>query len=111
MQLHVPAALPLMFAGLKIGPTTALIGAVVAEFAQVTAGVVVVISRVSFSLGMASSLATLIRMTLPSMTLTGLMLFCTMDFLDDRIVYWHQDARMAAVSRARAQGWTENTTL
>ena len=37
-KLRVPSALPLMFAGLKIGLTTALIGAVVAELqAQVPA--------------------------------------------------------------------------
>lgn len=100
MQLRVPAALPLMFAGLKIGLTTALIGAVVAEFAQATAGVGVLMSRFSFSLNMASSLATLL-----SMTLIGLLLFYTMEFLDDRIVFWRREGRMAAVSRARARAW------
>ena len=100
LQLRVPAALPLMFAGLKIGLTTALIGAVVAEFAQATAGVGVLMSRFSFALNMASSLATLL-----SMTLIGLLLFYTMEFLDDRIVFWRREARMAAVSRARARAW------
>lgn len=100
LQLRVPAALPLMFAGLKIGLTTALIGAVVAEFAQATAGVGVLMSRFSFTLNMASSLATLL-----SMTLMGLLLFYTMEFLDDRIVFWRREARMAAVSRARARAW------
>ena len=100
LQLRVPAALPLMFAGLKIGLTTALIGAVVAEFAQATAGVGVLMSRFSFALDMASSLATLL-----SMTLIGLLLFYTMEFLDDRVVFWRRDARMSAVSRARARAW------
>lgn len=99
-QLRVPAALPLMFAGLKIGLTTALIGAVVAEFAQATAGVGVLMSRFSFALDMASSLATLL-----SMTLIGLLLFYTMEFLDDRVVFWRRDARMSVVSRARARAW------
>jgi NitT/TauT family transport system permease protein len=99
-QLRVPAALPLMFAGLKIGLTTALIGAVVAEFAQATAGVGVLMGRFSFALDMASSLATLL-----SMTLIGLMLFYTMEILDDRVVFWRRDARMAAMSRRRAQRW------
>ena len=100
LQLRVPAALPLMFAGLKIGLTTALIGAVVAEFAQATAGVGVLMSRFSFALDMASSLATLL-----SMTLIGLLLFYTMEFLDDRIVFWRREARLSAVSRARARAW------
>jgi NitT/TauT family transport system permease protein len=103
-QLRVPAALPLMFAGLKIGLTTALIGAVVAEFAQATAGVGVLMSRFSFALDMASSLATLL-----SMTLIGLLLFYTMEFLDDRVVFWRRDARMSAVSRARARAWASGT--
>ena len=103
LQLRVPAALPLMFAGLKIGLTTALIGAVVAEFAQATAGVGVLMSRFSFALDMASSLATLL-----SMTLIGLLLFYTMEFLDDRVVFWRRDARMSAVSRARARAWASD---
>ena len=99
-KLRVPAALPLMFAGLKIGLTTALIGAVVAEFAQATAGVGVLMSRFSFQLDMASSIATLL-----SMTVIGLMLFYTMEFLDDRIVFWRRESRRAAASRARARTW------
>lgn len=100
LKLRVPGALPLLFAGLKIGLTTALIGAVVAEFAQATAGVGVLMNRFSFALNMASSIATLL-----SMTLIGLMLFYVMEFLDDRIVFWRRDARMSAVSRARARAW------
>lgn len=99
-KLRVPAALPLMFAGLKIGLTTALIGAVVAEFAQATSGVGVLMSRFSFQLDMASSIATLL-----SMTVIGLLLFYTMEFLDDRIVFWRRESRRAAASRARARTW------
>jgi NitT/TauT family transport system permease protein len=99
-KLRVPAALPLLFAGLKIGLTTALIGAVVAEFAQATAGVGVLMNRFSFQLNMAASIATLL-----SMTVMGLLLFYTMEFLDDRIVFWRREARRAAASRARARAW------
>ena len=99
-RLRVPAALPLLFAGLKIGMTTALIGAVVAEFAQATDGVGVLMSRFSFQLNMAASLATLL-----SMTVIGLLLFYTMEILDDRIVFWRRDSRMSAVSRARARAF------
>jgi NitT/TauT family transport system permease protein len=99
-KVRVPGALPYLFAGLKIGLTTALIGAVVAEFAQATAGVGVLMSRFSFALNMAASLATLF-----SMTLIGLLLFYSMELLDDRIVFWRRDARMTAVSRARARAW------
>ena len=71
-----------------------------AEFAQATAGVGVLMSRFSFQLNMAASLATLL-----SMTVIGLLLFYAMEILDDRIVFWRRDTRMSAVSRARARAW------
>lgn len=99
-RLRVPAALPLVFAGLKIGLTTALIGAVVAEFAQATEGVGVLMNRFSFQLNMGASIATLL-----SMTLIGLILFYSMEFLDDRLVFWRREERREAVSRKRARAW------
>jgi len=100
LKLRVPSALPLLFAGMKIGLTTALIGAVVAEFAQATDGVGVLMSRFSFQLNMAASIAALL-----SMTVMGLLLFYTMELLDDRTVFWRREARMTAKSRARARAW------
>jgi len=99
-KLRVPSALPLLFAGLKIGLTTALIGAVVAEFAQATDGVGVLMSRFSFQLNMGASIATLL-----SMTVIGLILFYTMEFLDYRLVFWKREERRTAVSRERARAW------
>jgi len=64
----------------------------------------VLMSRFSFQLDMASSLATLL-----SMTVIGLLLFYTMEILDDRIVFWRRDTRMAAMSRARARAWSRKT--
>ncbi len=104
LKLRVPAALPLMFAGLKIGLTTALIGAVVAEFAQATEGVGVLMSRFSFQLNMGASIAALL-----SMTAIGLLLFYSMEFLDDRMVFWRREARRSAASRARARAWKART--
>ena len=99
-KLRVPAALPMLFAGMKIGLTTALIGAVVAEFTQATDGVGVLMARFSFRLDMAASIAALL-----SMTVIGLILFYSMELLDDRIVFWRREARMTASSRARARAW------
>jgi len=99
-NLHVPAAMPLLFAGLKIGLTTALIGAVVAEFAQATEGVGVLMNRFSFQLNMGASIATLL-----SMTLIGLLLFYSMEFLDRRLIFWRREERRDAVSRKRARAW------
>lgn len=100
LKLRVPAALPLLFAGLKIGLTTALIGAVVAEFAQATDGVGVLMSRFSFQLNMGASIATLL-----SMTAIGLILFYSMEYLDNKLVFWKREDRRAAVSRERARAW------
>lgn len=99
-KLRVPLALPLFFAGLKIGLTTALIGAVVAEFAQATDGIGVLMSRFSFQLNMGASIAALL-----SMTVIGLILFYSMEFLDNRLVFWKREERRTAVSRARARAW------
>ena len=89
-KLRVPAALPMTFAGFKIAVTTALVGAVVAEFSQATAGVGVLMQRLSFALDMGAAIAALL-----SMSLLGLILFTLIEMLDDRIVFW----------RARP-GWT-----
>lgn len=99
-KLRIPLALPLFFAGLKIGLTTALIGAVVAEFAQATDGIGVLMSRFSFQLNMGASIAALL-----SMTVIGLILFYSVEFLDNRLVFWKREKRRTAVSRARARAW------
>lgn len=99
-KLRLPAALPTALAGLKIAMTTALIGAVVAEFTQATEGVGVLMQRYSFQLEMAAAIATLL-----SMSVMGLTLFTVMELLDDRVVFWRRDARMASVSKRRAAAW------
>jgi NitT/TauT family transport system permease protein len=39
------------------------------------------------------------------MTLIGLILFYSMEFLDDRLVFWRREERREAVSRKRARAW------
>ena len=99
-MMQLPAALPMIFAGFKIAITTALVGAVVAEFSQGTAGIGVLMQRRAFALDMGEAIAALL-----SMSLLGLLLFSLIEFLDDRIVFWRRDARMAAVSRRRRTRW------
>lgn len=102
-KLRVPAALPLAFAGLKIGMTTALIGAVVAEFAQATEGVGVLLQRHSFVLDMASALAILL-----TMSLMGLTLYTIMEILDDRLVFWRRDAGLNRMSQQKRRTWARD---
>ena len=100
-KLRVPAALPMIFAGFKIAITTALVGAVVAEFSQATAGIGVLMQRLSFALNMSAAIAALL-----SMSLLGLILFSLIEFLDDRVVFWRRSSRMDAVGRRRRARWT-----
>lgn len=100
-QLRVPNALPMVFAGFKIAITTALVGAVVAEFSQATAGIGVLMQRLSFALDMSGAIAALL-----SMSLLGLILFTLIEVLDDRIVFWRRASRLEAVSRRRRARWS-----
>ena len=103
-KLQLPAALPMIFAGFKIAITTALVGAVVAEFSQGSAGIGVLMQRRAFALDMGQAIAALL-----SMSLLGLLLFYMIEMLDDRIVFWRRDARMTAVSRKRRARWDHAT--
>ena len=99
-KLRVPAALPMIFAGFKIAITTALVGAVVAEFSQATAGIGVLMQRLSFALDMSGAIAALL-----SMSLLGLILFTLIEVLDDRVVFWRRASRLETVSRRRRDRW------
>lgn len=99
-KLQVPEALPLIFAGFKIAITTALVGAVVSEFSQGTAGIGVLMQRFAFSLDMGSAIAALL-----SMSLLGLLLFTIIELLDVQVVFWRREARRNQVSRKRQQRW------
>ncbi|WP_370160832.1 ABC transporter permease [Limimaricola soesokkakensis] len=99
-KLQVPQALPLVFAGFKIAITTALVGAVVAEFSQGTAGIGILMQRFAFALDMGAAIAALL-----SMSLLGLLLFYLIEILDDWLVFWRRDTRMAAVGRRRKASW------
>lgn len=101
LKLQVPAALPIIFAGFKIAVTTALVGAIVAEFSQGTAGIGVLMQRYAFQLNGGAAIASLL-----SMSLLGLLLFVIIEIIDDRIVFWRRDARMTAVSRKRREAWS-----
>jgi NitT/TauT family transport system permease protein len=99
-KLMVPNAAPMIFAGLKIAMTGALVGAIVAEFASATEGIGILMQRYSHQLEIASSIAVLL-----SMALMGLMLFTFMEVADRRVVFWKHQNRFDAVSRRRRNRW------
>lgn len=95
-KLMLPDAAPMIFAGFKVAMTTALVGAIVAEFASATEGIGILMQRYSNSLDIASSIAVLL-----SMSLMGLLLFTLMELADYRTVFWQHDKRLDPVSRKR----------
>jgi NitT/TauT family transport system permease protein len=99
-KLMLPSSIPIIMAGLKTAMALALIGAVVGEFISASEGVGILMQRASFALNIAESIAVLL-----SMALMGLILYATMEWLDDLIVFWRRDTRMNAESRRRAAAW------
>lgn len=99
-SLMLPNAMPIIMAGLKAAISLALIGAIVGEFISAGEGMGVLMQRYSFALNMSASFAVLVMLTL-----VGYLLFVAMERIDDHLVYWRNDARMAAMSRKRAKAW------
>ncbi len=99
-SLMLPSAMPIIMAGLKAAISLALIGAIVGEFISAGEGMGVLMQRYSFALNMAASFAVLVMLTV-----VGYLLFMAMEKVDDHLVYWRNDARMAAMSRKRAKAW------
>lgn len=98
--LMLPNAMPIIMAGLKAAISLALIGAIVGEFISAGEGMGVLMQRYSFALNMAASFAVLVMLTV-----VGYLLFVAMEEVDQHLVYWRNDARMAAMSRRRAKAW------
>lgn len=96
-HLMLPNSLPITFAGLKIGMTLALIGAVVGEFISADEGLGLLVQRFSSALNMADALAVVLILTL-----LGLVLYAAMEYLDRALVFWSHDSRLVARSRRRA---------
>jgi NitT/TauT family transport system permease protein len=95
-KLMIPNAAPMIFAGLKIAMTSALVGAIVAEFASATEGIGILMQRFAHRLDIAASIGVLL-----SMAFMGLMLFTLMEVADRRIVFWKHQSRLDAVSNRR----------
>lgn len=98
LHLRVPNAAPFVFAGLKLGVTVALIGAVVAEFISAEKGLGVLVSRFSYALNMDDAYAVLL-----TLTILGLVLFAVIEIVDRAVVFWTRDSRTAGRSRRRAK--------
>ena len=83
LQLSLPTALPVIFAGIKTAMTLALIGAIVAEFVGASEGLGFLIDRFNFRLATDSAFAVILLLAI-----IGLALYGAMEWLDRRIVFW-----------------------
>lgn len=102
-KLMVPDASSMIIAGIKVAITTALVGAIVAEFASATEGIGILMQRYSHQLEIASAIAVLL-----SMSVMGLLFFTFAEVLDSTVVFWNSEKRLQAVSerrRRRIMAW------
>lgn len=92
----LPTAAPLIFAGLRIGLTLALAGAIVAEFVSAQRGLGLLVQRFSYQLNLGDAFAVILVLTL-----IGLLLYATVGAVDRVIVFWRRDSGLEARSRGR----------
>lgn len=92
-KIRAPCALPSMFAGLKVGISLAFIGAIVGEFiaAEKGLGFVVVSSQVNFDTAPMFAAVLLLA-------LLGLLLFYSIELLENYLLPWHVSRRRGAAS-------------
>lgn len=98
LHVLVPTAAPLMFAGLRVGITLALAGAVVAEFVSAQVGLGLLVQRFSYQLNLDDAFAVILVLTA-----IGLLLYGALGLADRLIVFWRRDDQLAARSRIRAR--------
>ncbi|WP_242884236.1 ABC transporter permease [Actinomadura litoris] len=94
--LLLPTATPMIFAGLRIGLTLALAGAVVAEIVSAQEGLGFLVQRYSSQLNQDDAFA-----VVAVVTGMGLLLYGAVGCADRVIVFWRHAGRLPARSRAR----------
>jgi ABC-type nitrate/sulfonate/bicarbonate transport system permease component len=85
--LRLPGSLPFVFAGLKIGTTLAVIGAIVGEFAGASQGLGYAITVSTYSTDTSQTFAAIAYASLMSISLYLLLLW-----LERRLVFWQRGA-------------------
>ncbi len=96
VNLLLPTAAPMLFAGLRIGLTLALAGAVVAEFVSAQRGLGMLVQRFSYQLNMDDAFAVVLVLTA-----IGLALYGAVSYADRMVVFWRHPRRLAAKTRSR----------
>ncbi|CAN5357053.1 ABC transporter permease [soil metagenome] len=88
--LKIPAALPVIFGGLQLGATTAIIGAIVSEFVGANAGLGYLLQRYRSGFDTPA-----VWVIIGSFLVFGLIAYFILWFAERKIVFW----RAAAISR------------
>jgi NitT/TauT family transport system permease protein len=92
-KIRFPAALPHLFAGLKVAATMAVTGAVVGEFVGANEGLGYVILQANGNLDTPTLFAGLIIMSL-----LGVLLFVVVELLEYLVLPWHASRRTDAAT-------------
>jgi NitT/TauT family transport system permease protein len=99
VKIRFPAALPHLFAGLKVAVTLAVTGAVVGEFVGSNEGLGYVILQANGNMDTPMLFAGLIVISL-----VGVLLFLLLDLAEKLMLPWHASRRGAAVTTLLAKG-------
>ncbi|MFI0419634.1 ABC transporter permease [Spongiactinospora sp. 9N601] len=94
--LLLPTAAPMIFAGLRIGLTLALAGAVVAEIVSSQEGLGFLVQRYSAQLNQDDAFAVVLILTG-----MGLLLYGAINRADHTVVFWRHAAGLPAMTRRR----------
>jgi NitT/TauT family transport system permease protein len=84
--LRFPHALPTIFAGIKVSLTFATIGVIVAEFIATEYGLGYELTRYHVEIAIPQMYAVIVIVGL-----VGLALFLAVEWIDKRVVFWHQE--------------------
>jgi NitT/TauT family transport system permease protein len=88
LYLKIPYALPHVFAGLKIGTTMALLGAMFAEFSGASQGIGFVIVRASYYIDTSLMFAAIV-----SISIVGIVFFYIIQYIERKVVFWQSDSK------------------
>ena len=94
----LPTAAPLLFAGLRIGLTLALAGAIVAEFVSAQAGLGLLVQRFSYQLNLDDAFAVIF-----TLTAIGLILYGLVAVIGRGVVFWQRESGLVRRSRIRSR--------
>lgn len=96
VHVLLPGAAPMIFAGLRIGLTLALAGAIVAEFVSAKTGLGLLVTRFSYQLNLDDAFAVIVVLTA-----VGLLLYTSVGLVDRFFVFWLRPSGLDARSKHR----------